>query len=209
MSRRWARLQRVDPTFHTLFDRAGDCVVAAADALYELFRDGLIDEQHFVPLDDIEHRADSNTRDILNHLERGNRAPFSDDATRRLIVEIDEIVDFAETAGELAVLTGVENVTPVALSMAELLVRAAHEVESLLRYVEHSDGYRPYVVRIHELENEGDALWTSGFKELFDGSHEPLDVIRWMQIYDALEAALDSCESSARQLERAILERGG
>lgn len=203
MRPQWNGFRRVDATYYTLFRRSGELVVAASDALHELFG-GTIDEGAFAPLDDIEHRADSNTHDLLSRLERGYRPPFPTTMTRRLAQEIDEIVDQAESAGELAVLTGTDAATPVAREMTELLTRAAREVESLLGYLETPDGYRPYVVRIHELENEGDTLWMRAMRELFRDETDPRALLRWHQIYAALEAAIDRCESSARLIERAI-----
>lgn len=209
MPYRWNAFRRVDPTFYTLFERSGGFVVAAADALHELFQEDRIDEATFAALDEIEHKADTNTHDALSRLERGHPGPFSEPDMRSLVEEIDEIVDHAENAGELAVLTGIERATPVAIEMTGVLARTAREVASLLGYLETGDGYRPYVARIHELENEGDTLWTAGFRQLFDGEHDPLDVIRWRDIYAALEAAIDSCESSARLIERALHQRRG
>ena len=203
MRSQWNGLRRVDTTYYTLFQRSGELVVAAADALHELFS-GTIDEDAFAPLDDIEHRADSNTHDLLSRLERGHRPPYLASITRRLAQEIDEIVDEAESAGELAVLTGATAATPLAREMTELLTRAAREVESLLGYLETPDGHRPYVVRIHELENEGDTLWMRAMRELFRDETDPRALLRWQQIYAALEAAIDRCESSARLIERAI-----
>lgn len=199
----WFGFRRADTTYYTLFRRSGGLVVAAADALHELFG-GTIDEDTFALLDDVEHRADSNTHDLLSRLERGHRPPWPASVTRRLAQEIDEIVDHAETAGELAVLTGATEATPVAREMTELLTRIACEVESLLGYLESPDGYRPYMVRIHELENEGDTLWMRAMRELFRDETDPRALQRWHQIYAALEAAIDQCESSARLIERAI-----
>lgn len=209
MPNRWNPVRRVDPTYYTLFERAGDLVVSAADALHELFSGERIDEAAFAALDDIEHRADSNTHDLLARLERGYRAPFPEAETRRLVNEIDEIIDQAESAGELAVLTGVTRATPIAIEMTELLTRICREVASLLPYIEAGDGYRPYVARIHEFEHDGDALWTRAFRELFEAETDPVTVVKWKEIYGAIEAAIDCCESSARLVDRSIARRRG
>ena len=74
MRSQWNGLRRVDTTYYTLFQRSGELVVAAADALHELFG-GTIDEDAFAPLDDIEHRADSNTHDLLSRLEQRSLGP--------------------------------------------------------------------------------------------------------------------------------------
>jgi uncharacterized protein Yka (UPF0111/DUF47 family) len=204
---RWNPVHRVDSTYYTLLERSGEFVVAAADALHELFSGPVIDAAAFAALDEVEHRADSNTHDLFARLERGHTPPFPEPITRRLITEIDEIVDHAETAGELAVLTGVGQATLIAVEMTEVLSRTAREVASLLTYLESSDGFRPYVARIHELENEGDALWTRGFRALFAGEADPITVLKWKEIYQALENAIDSCESSARLIEQAVTHR--
>jgi len=88
----WFGFRRADTTYYTLFRRSGGLVVAAADALHELFG-GTIDEDTFTLLDDVEHRADSNTHDLLSRMERGHRPPWPASVTRRLAQEIDEIVD--------------------------------------------------------------------------------------------------------------------
>jgi uncharacterized protein Yka (UPF0111/DUF47 family) len=124
--------------------------------------------------------------------------------TRQLCIEIDAIVDAAEAAGELAVLTGVRQATPLAREMAAVLARTAREVASLTAYIGGGTGYRPYVARVHEYEHEGDALWMASYRSLFTGELEPLDVIRWKEIYGQLEAAIDCCEQTAKLIDRAL-----
>lgn len=204
MFRQWPLFQRTDPTFVTLFQRVGQLVVEAAEALETLFEVDHIDAGAFARLDDLEHRADVITHDVLSRLERGFKPPFPVTETRRLIGEIDTIIDATEAAGELAVLCGVGQATPVARSMTAVLVKSAREVASLLGFIEGGSGYRPYVARLHEYEHEGDDLWTEGFAALFSGDLAPLDVIRWKDIYEQLEAAIDGCETVGRVIELAL-----
>ena len=200
----WFRLgRRPDPIYLTLFERAGGFVVDAADALVELFARERITEEAFARLDEIEHKADANTHDLLSRLEKGHLPPLPAPVTRQLCVEIDAIVDAAEAAGELAVLTGVERATPLAQDMAAVLARTAREIASLTGYIGGGTGYRPYVARVHEYEHEGDDLWMAAYRSLFSGELEPLDVIRWKEIYHQLEAAIDGCEHTAKLIERA------
>ena len=200
-----ARLRRTDPTYYTLLRRSGEFVVSAADALHAYFQAVPLMEEAFVEVDDIEHRADSNTHDLLSRLERTGRAPLPEPDMRALITKIDEIIDRMKAAAKLALLSGVTEATPQARQLTELLTRISREVASLVAYLEEGDGYRPYVARIHELENEGDRLWEAAYRDLFAGSFDPLDIIRWKDIYATLEGAIDSCETSARLSERAII----
>lgn len=197
--------QRVDPTMIMLFGRAGSFVTESALALETLFATDPIDAEAFADLDEIEHKADVTTHDLLSRLERGFRSPLSEVDTRRVIGEIDSIIDAAEAAGEMAVLCRVVQATPTAKAMTSVLVKASKEVASLIGFLERGgSGYRPYVARLHEYEHEGDDLWTEGFSSLFSGSLDAVDVIRWKEIYDHLEDAIDRCETVGNLIERAI-----
>lgn len=204
MPNSWLKLKRADSAYFTLFERAGEFVVEAADALQVLFAADRIDAEAFQALDDIERKADSNTHDLLSRLERGFEPPLTRRNTRQLIQEIDSIIDEAEAAGELAVLSRVSQATPIAREMTVVLAKTAREVASLIGYLQGGTGYRPFVARIHEYENEGDALWMRGFGDLFSGELDPLDVIRWKEIYARLEEAIDRCEDTAKFIERAV-----
>lgn len=201
----WRRFgPRVDPTFLVLLERSAGYTVEAADALVDLFAGDTITDASFQLLDDIEHRADANTHDLLLRLEKGHRPPFPRDVTRALAVDIDEIVDSTEGAAELAVLSGVRQATPLAREMTLVIAKTTRELASLTSYIGGGTGYRPYVARIHDYEGEGDALWEASYRSLFSGEMAPLDVIRWKDIYALLEDAIDRCESTAKLIERAL-----
>ncbi len=210
---RW--FKRVDPAYGALFGRAAEFLTAATDALETLFQGERIDAAAFELLDELEHKADVVTHDLLDRLERGARSPFPALAVRSLVGQIDSIVDAAEAAGELAVLCGVTQATPTAREMTVVLGKSAREVASLLAFLREpltgGSGHRPYVARIHELEHEGDELWMRGYSALFTGETPPLEVIRWQAIYAQLEEAIDGCEIAAKLIERLIgrASRGG
>lgn len=198
---KWRRTP--DPLFLTLFQRSAQFTVDAADALVLLF-DGEITPETFADLDVIEHRADANTHDLLNRLEKGNIPPLPPETSRQIALDIDEIVDAAEGAAELAVLSGVREATPIARDMAAVLARTTRELLSLVGYLDGGTGYRPYIARIHDLEGEGDVLWEAAYRSLFSGEVEPLDALRWKDIYALLEDAIDGCESTAKAIGRAL-----
>jgi uncharacterized protein len=203
--RSWWKLGgRVDPTFLVLFERAGGFAVDAADALVELFEADEISETTFARLDEIEHKADSNTHDLLSRLEKGHMPPLPATTTRQLAIEIDAIVDAAEGAAELALLTGVRRATPIAHDMAVVLAKTAREVASLTAYLGGGTGYRPYVARVHDYEHEGDDLWMEAHRSLFSGEIDAIDIIRWKDIYGQLEEAIDRCETTAKLIGRAL-----
>lgn len=189
-----------DDVFFVLFERAGGVTVRAADALQDLFA-GEITAERFQILDDIEHEADEITHEMIARISRSFITPLDRDDIHRLIHVVDDMVDAAETAGELAVLCKVERAPAPAREMTRVLAEISREVAALMPALQHGAPDRKHIVRAHELENEGDRLWSQAFAGLFDGSLDALNVIKWKEIYEQLEAAIDACELAAQVIE--------
>ena len=202
---RWL-LPRED-AFFTLFERSATTMVAAGEALETLFRDGPIDHERFKPLDDIEHDGDQITHEVVARLSRTFITPLDRDDIHRLIHVFDNVVDAAEAAGEVAVLCRVGSVPSIACEMCRVLTDICREVAALTPFLRRGNGHRPHIVRVHELENEGDRLWTQAFQSLFDGHLDPLDVIKWKEIYGLLEDAIDACEEAAQIIEEIVYKQ--
>lgn len=189
-----------DDAFFQLFEQAGAITVRAADALHELFS-GPITTERFQALDDIEHEADSITHEMIARISRTFITPLDRDDIHRLIHVFDDIVDAAESAGELAVLCKVGDVEPEARELTRVLQEICRELAALLPALQNGQPNREHIVRAHELENEGDRLWAQAFANLFEGDRSALDVIKWKEIYEQLEVAIDACELAAQLIE--------
>jgi uncharacterized protein len=88
-----------------------------------------------------------------------------------------------------------------AVRLARILVRATVEIEAAVRHIRASDEVLAHCQEIKRAEEEGDAAWESAVAELFAGTPEPIDVIRWKALYDQLEDTLDACDDVANELE--------
>jgi uncharacterized protein Yka (UPF0111/DUF47 family) len=196
-----------EDTFFILFERSAATIVAAGDALQSFFNDGPINEERFRLLDDIEHDGDSVTHEVVARLGRSFIAPMDRDDIHRLIHVLDNVVDAAEAAGETALLCHVEEIPPLAKELARVLCEITREVAALVPYLRGGNGYRPHIIRAHELENEGDRLWSEAFSSLFTGGLDPLEVIKWKEIYELLEEAIDACELAAQILEEIVYKQ--
>lgn len=196
-----------DDAFFMLFERSGATIVAAGEALRELFANGPVVAERFQPLDDIEHEGDAITHEVVARLSRTFITPLDRDDTHRLIHLLDNVVDAAEAAGEVAVLCRIGEATGHARELTRVLCEITHEVAALVPYLCGGNGYRQHVVRAHELENEGDRLWTEAFASLFDGHLDPLDVIKRKEIYEQLEEAIDACEEAAQVIEEIVYKQ--
>ena len=202
---RW--LMPRDDTFFVLFERSAATMVEAAEALQALFSGGPIDDASFKLLDDIEHQGDAITHEVIARIGRTFITPLDRDDIHRLIHMLDNVIDAAESAGEIALLCKVTDVQPYAQEMTRVLVGITKEVAALVPSLRHANGHREHIVRAHELENEGDRLWSRAFASLFNGGLDPLDVIRWKEIYQVIEEAIDASEQAAQIIEEIIYKQ--
>ena len=195
-----------DDAFFTLFERSAATMVAAGQALQDLFA-GPINEDRFKLLDDIEHDGDAITHEVVARLSRTFITPLDRDDTHRLIHVLDNVVDAAEAAGEVAVLCRVDEATPQARAMTECCARSPRGRQARRRIYAAATGYRQHIVRAHELENQGDRRWTEAFASLFEGHYDPLDVIKWKEIYEQIEEAIDAAEEAAQIIEEIVYKQ--
>jgi uncharacterized protein Yka (UPF0111/DUF47 family) len=135
------------------------------------------------------------------------RAPFGAGDGYALATALDDIVDHSEhTAAQLG-LYGVEAPMEQAVEFTEVLVGAGEQIAQALRSLRTGTDLGPHLVEIHRLENEGDRLQRDGVASLFAGGIDPMVVIRWKDIFESLEAAVDACETVAHVLEGITLKQ--
>src|SRR5262249_20747053 len=122
---------------------------------------------------------------------------------------LDDIVDHSENTAAEMVLYGVEAPMEQAVEFTEVLVGAGEQIAQALRSLRTGTELGPHLVEIHRLENEGDRLQRDGVASLFAGGIDPMVVIRWKDIFESLEAAVDACETVAHVLEGITLKQRG
>jgi len=157
-----------------------------------------------------EQEGDRITHDIIHRLTAGRvRAPFATGDGYALATALDDIVDYTEHAAAQMVLYGVEAPMEQAVEFAEVLVGAGEQIARALRCLRTGTELGPHLVEIHRLENEGDRLQRGAVASLFAGGIDPMVVIRWKDIFESLEAAVDACETVAHVLEGIALKQRG
>jgi len=156
-----------------------------------------------------EQEGDRITHDIIHRLAgRGRvRAPFDAGDGYALATALDDIVDYAEQVAAQMGLYGVEASMEQAVDFSEVLVGAGEQIAQALRCLRTGTDMGPHLVEIHRLENEGDRLQRDGVASLFAGGIDPMVVIRWKDIFESLEAAVDACETVAHVLEGITLKQ--
>ena len=146
----------------------------------------------------LEHEGDRVASELLSQTDTMFMPPFDRDDLVTLAFAIDDIGDAAENASELLGLYGVHAPTKQSLELCALLVRAADEVAALLGGLKQRTGSDELVRSIKEIEDEADRVARAARASLFkDDRIDPGIVIRWKDIYEALEDAVDTCETVA------------
>ena|SRR5579862_3610755 len=156
-----------------------------------------------------EHEGDRITHDVIHRLAAGRRinAPFDTTEGHRLATALDDIVDHAEQVADTLGLYAVEATMEQAIELGDVLVGASEQVSKALGCLRTGAELAPHLVEIHRLENEGDRIRRDAVASLFASGTDPMVVIRWRDIFESLEAAVDACETVAHILEGISLRR--
>jgi len=198
-----------DGTLMSLVEEAGRNVQRSGLLLKDLLLDY---PEHAALAKDLkvcEQEGDRITHDIIHRLAAGRvRAPFGRRDGYALATALDDIVDHSENAAAQLVLYRVEAPMEQAVEFADVLVGAGEQIAQALRSLRTGTELAPHLVEIHRLENEGDRLQRDAVASLFAGGIDPMVVIRWKDIFESLEAAVDACEAVAHVLEGITLKRG-
>jgi uncharacterized protein len=194
-------------TFYALFERAGANVERATGLLTRLVADWPDDGNRLrFELKELETEGDRITHDVIHHLNVKAATPFPVADAHALISELDDVVDLAEEVADFMGLYRIEAATEQAIALAEVLHRAGQELAAALESLRRPDRLRPHIIAIQELEREGDRLEREALSSLFDGGIDPMVVIRWKDLYERLEEAIDACRHAGNTLEGLVVK---
>jgi uncharacterized protein Yka (UPF0111/DUF47 family) len=203
------RSRKTDHTLLDLFEEAGRNVQRSSLLLHDMLAE--FPERSALARDLLlaEQEGDRITHDIIHRLndDGHGRPPIHDADVYELARALDDIVDYAEQAADQLGLYGVEATMEQAVALSDVLVGTGEEVARALRALRTGADLSDHLVEIHRLENEGDRLARDGVASLFANGIDPMIVIRWKDIFESLEQAIDACETVAHILEGIALKR--
>src|SRR6476660_3724314 len=183
--------------FFVLFGKAGENALEVAQLVERRFREhpnsGVTQEQ----VKAAETAGDDITRDLIVLLNTQYLTPFDREDIYQLATEIDDVVDFLEEASDLLGLYGVEMPTR----------QAVQQLSAACGNLKGMRGVQEALVEVKSLEDQGDRVLRDALASLFrDDRIDPLIVIRWKDIYEALERALDACETAANVIANIVVK---
>ena len=192
--------------FFQLFGRASENAVAISRLLVRLLDEFPGDGNTLREIKELEHEGDRVTRELVDLLNRTFVTPFDRDDIYNLAGAIDDVCDHVDEAAGMIAGYSVEEIRPHAKEQAEVILRSS---EKLNEAVGCLDGFRDANRQLHDLrdlEDEGDRLNRTAVAELFASGNDPLVVIRWKDIHEQLEEAVDACENAADVLEAILVK---
>ncbi|HVA66414.1 MAG TPA: DUF47 family protein [Elusimicrobiota bacterium] len=196
--------------FFDLFNNQASHNLEAAKIFLELAQNWSADSSAFARLQDIEHEADITTHEIYDRLNRTFVTPFDREDIHELGSEMDDIVDLIQSIASRMQLYRVDHSTEDMKSLAETLLHSVESVKKAVAELQHADKSRrilDYCIEINRLENAGDRALEAALARLFQGKPDPLEVIKWKEIYEGIEAAIDKCENVANVIESILVKQ--
>jgi predicted phosphate transport protein (TIGR00153 family) len=193
--------------FFGLFDRASANAVEIAGRLIELldaFPGG--QEETLREIKELEHVGDRLTHEVVDLLNRTFVTPFDRDDMYRLAGALDDICDHVDEAAGDIVGYGVNEIREPARRQAEVIQRAATKLHEAVQRLEGFRDSSRQLIELRELEDEGDRIARAAVSALFRGGGDPLEIIRWKDVYERLEEAVDACENAADILEAILVK---
>jgi predicted phosphate transport protein (TIGR00153 family) len=198
-----------DEKFYDLFEKGAAQVVQGAVQLEELLKNFEDIQVKTKRIKATEHEGDVITHDTIENLNRTFITPLDREDIHDLITAIDDVLDYIEACAERLYLFKIEKMTEEAIRICGVLVKAVKELEqavSNLRRLKDADSILKHCAEIDRLENEGDYLNRAAVAKLFEPGNNPLEVIKWKEIYETMENAIDRCEDVANVLEGIALK---
>ena len=193
--------------FYDLFSRAGVNALEAARLIERRFREYPNVSVSQADVKAVEHEGDTITRELIQLLNTQYITPFDREDIYALATSVDDVVDHMDEASELLDLYGVESTTRQAIEQCRILVGASEHLAASLRELKGLHGVERELVALKELEDEGDRVVHDAIADLFrDPRIDPLIVIRWKDIFEALEDALDACETAANVVGNIVVK---
>ncbi len=195
--------------FFDLFEQHAARIRKAAALLAEMVRDGADTERQAQAVKDEEHAGDEITHAVIERLHQTYITPMDREDIHELISRMDDVLDLIYASSERIWLYNIRRVEPEACELADVLLKATEELGAAISGLRDLRDRRQLIAHcteINRLENEGDRLLRRAVARLFNESKDPIHVIKWKEIYDNLENAIDRCEDVANVIEGVAIE---
>lgn len=195
-----------DKGFFDLFNRLAQKNKTAAELLRDLFTQPERLEHFVAAIKVVEHEADSLTHEVSTRLDSSFITPLDREDIHELASSLDTVVDLIDGTARRAQMFHIESTQEAARDLCELLVKSVDALEKAVSEIKNPRAVIRFTREVKRYEEDGDQLYHDAVGKLFVGKPDPMNVIKWKELYDTLEHALDTCNTVAIVLESISLK---
>lgn len=195
------RLIPRDEGFFVLFNELAKRLKEAANLLNRLLAEPDRLEHYVAAIKTVEHEADVLTHDVRARIDRSFVTPIDREDIHLLATELDDVIDLIDGTARRVAMFHISESREPARRMSETIARAADRIEVGVAAIKQPAIVAASSREIKRLEEEGDQIYQDAVGGLFLGTPDALEVMKWKELYDTLERALDSCQGVGHVLE--------
>lgn len=195
-----------DSQFYDLFAQVASRMSGSATLLHEMFKDPRKIEQNVASIKTLEHEADNLTHDTIDRINRTFVTPFDREDIHALAGHLDEVVDLIDGCARRVSIFHVKESRQHSVILSEVLVRATRAIEDSVKKMKDPKAVMAANRQLKMLEEEGDAVYHEAVENLFSTSTDAIEVIKWKELLDKIEDAIDQCEDVGNTLQSIALK---
>jgi predicted phosphate transport protein (TIGR00153 family) len=195
-----------DDDYFALFAKQAENIYAGARVLCDMLARYTAVPEQVQNIKAIEHAGDEIAHTIIMKLNQTFITPFDREDIHELCSTLDDVIDLIDAAASRFVLYRVHEIRPGTSDLAKVLLSACAEVTAAVHAIETRDQALKHCIEINRLENESDRLCRTLIAQLFDEERDPVQIIKWKEIFEVIETAVDKCEDVANVVEGVVLK---
>jgi len=195
-----------DEKFYGLFKDQAENIHKAAKLLVAMFEDYQEVEKQVSEIKFLEHKGDQITHTLMKKLNLTFITPFDREDIHALGSALDDVLDLIDAAASRFITYKIKKVTPGARQLGKVILHGTEIIVNAVAQLNHPQNMLEYCEQLTLLEEEADRIKGECIARLFEDSTDPIEVIKWKEIYEVLEASTDKCEDVADVLESVVLK---
>jgi len=197
-----------DEKFYGLFNEQAENIYKAAKMLVTMFENFQEVEKQVSEIKYLEHKGDQLTHALMKKLNLTFITPFDREDIHALSSALDDVLDLVDAAASRFITYKIKQVTPGARQLGKVILHGTEIIVNAVAQLNHPQNMLEYCEQLTLLEEEADRIKGECIARLFEDSMDPIEVIKWKEIYEVLESSTDKCEDVADVLESVVLKAG-
>src|SRR5258705_7250294 len=203
----FAKLLPREEQYFSLFAQMTSYINDAAGTLVEMMAHTNGNYAEYVQrIKSIEHACDDLTHTVATRLNQSFITPFDREDIYMMSKALDDVVDLIDGAARALMMYDIHETTQPAKQLAGVIQRMALQLHKVVSMLQKPKGVTERLVELHRLENESEDIYQRAIGALFHETRDPISVIKWQDVYEKLEAAIDRCENVANIIEGVIIK---